>query len=88
MGLSAGCHAMVLRYTTCRSASVNPAIPVGSGARFLERTMQDRKVVLDLEIRSTGVPACVEKLGAIGEIGGSFPPGGTAVLRTEIVSGI
>jgi hypothetical protein len=37
--------------------------------------MQDRKVVLDLEIRSTGVPACVEKLGAIGEIGGSFPRG-------------
>ncbi len=68
------------------------ALLVESGARILERTMQDRKVALALEIKSGRVPAFVERLKAIGEIRGSFPPGGTAdgtvVLRMEIVSGI
>ncbi len=50
---------------------------VESGARILERTMQGRTVALVLEIRSGGVPAFVERLKAIGEIRGSFPPGAT-----------
>jgi hypothetical protein len=39
--------------------------------------MQGRTVALVLEIRSGGVPAFVERLKAIGEIRGSFPPGAT-----------